>query len=87
MNVASSDCPTATVANFIIDRGLTAGYVQQGIPGCDGGVPRTSCLFIPSDRSQNAAPPFTQSVAPVMYFASRLVRKTQAAAMSSGFPK
>lgn len=33
--LASDDCPTATAADFIIDGGLTAGYVQPGIPGCD----------------------------------------------------
>ena len=31
--LASDDCPTATAADFIIDGGLTAGYIQKGIPG------------------------------------------------------
>ena len=31
--LASDDCPTATAADFVIDGGLTAGYIQQGIPG------------------------------------------------------
>jgi 3alpha(or 20beta)-hydroxysteroid dehydrogenase len=31
--LASDDCPTATAADFIVDGGLTAGYIQPGIPG------------------------------------------------------
>ena len=31
--LASDDCPTATAADFIIDGGLTAGYLQPGLPG------------------------------------------------------
>jgi len=31
--LASDDCPTATAADFIVDGGMTAGYVQPGIPG------------------------------------------------------
>jgi 3alpha(or 20beta)-hydroxysteroid dehydrogenase len=31
--LASDDCPTATAADFVVDGGLTAGYVQPGIPG------------------------------------------------------
>lgn len=31
--LASDDCPTATAADFVIDGGLTAGYLQPGIPG------------------------------------------------------
>ena len=33
--LASDDCPTATAADFIVDGGLTAGYIQKGIPGGD----------------------------------------------------
>lgn len=33
--LASDDCPTATAADFIVDGGLTAGYLQKGIPGAD----------------------------------------------------
>jgi 3alpha(or 20beta)-hydroxysteroid dehydrogenase len=31
--LASDDCPTATAADVVIDGGLTAGYVQPGLPG------------------------------------------------------
>ena len=31
--LASDECPTATAADFIIDGGLTAGYIQKGLPG------------------------------------------------------
>lgn len=31
--LASDDCPTATGADWVIDGGLTAGYVQRGLPG------------------------------------------------------
>ncbi len=33
--LASDECPTATGADFIVDGGLTAGYIQPGIPGGD----------------------------------------------------
>jgi 3alpha(or 20beta)-hydroxysteroid dehydrogenase len=33
--LASDDCPTATAADFVIDGGLTAGYVQPGIAGSE----------------------------------------------------
>jgi 3alpha(or 20beta)-hydroxysteroid dehydrogenase len=33
--LASDDCPTATAADFVIDGGLTAGYIQRGVPGGD----------------------------------------------------
>jgi 3alpha(or 20beta)-hydroxysteroid dehydrogenase len=31
--LASDDCPTATAADFVVDGGLTAGYIQRGLPG------------------------------------------------------
>jgi 3alpha(or 20beta)-hydroxysteroid dehydrogenase len=31
--LASDDCPTATGADLVVDGGLTAGYVQAGLPG------------------------------------------------------
>jgi 3alpha(or 20beta)-hydroxysteroid dehydrogenase len=31
--LASDECPTATAADFVIDGGLTAGYIQAGLPG------------------------------------------------------
>ena len=31
--LASDECPTATGADWVIDGGLTAGYVQRGLPG------------------------------------------------------
>lgn len=33
--LASDDCPTATAADFIVDGGMTAGYIQKGAPGAD----------------------------------------------------
>ncbi|MCH2172717.1 SDR family oxidoreductase [Myxococcota bacterium] len=33
--LASDECPTATAADFVVDGGLTAGYIQPGIPGAD----------------------------------------------------
>lgn len=33
--LASDECPTATAADFIVDGGMTAGYIQPGIPGGD----------------------------------------------------
>ena len=38
--LASDDCPTATAADFVIDGGLTAGYIQPGIPGGEKGGSR-----------------------------------------------
>ncbi len=38
--LASDDCPTATAADFVVDGGLTAGYIQPGIPGGEGGASR-----------------------------------------------
>jgi 3alpha(or 20beta)-hydroxysteroid dehydrogenase len=35
MFLASDECPTATAADFVVDGGLTAGYIQPGIPGAD----------------------------------------------------
>jgi 3alpha(or 20beta)-hydroxysteroid dehydrogenase len=34
--LASDDCPTATAADFIVDGGRTAGYIEAGIPGGPG---------------------------------------------------
>ena len=31
--LAGDDCPTATAADLVVDSGLTAGYVQPGLPG------------------------------------------------------
>ena len=31
--LASDECPTATATDFVIDGGLTAGYLQAGLPG------------------------------------------------------
>jgi 3alpha(or 20beta)-hydroxysteroid dehydrogenase len=31
--LASDDCPTATAMDLVVDGGLTAGYVQPGLPG------------------------------------------------------
>ncbi len=33
--LASDECPTATAGDFVIDGGMTAGYVQAGLPGSD----------------------------------------------------
>ena len=33
--LASDDCPTATAADFVVDNGMTAGYIQKGAPGAD----------------------------------------------------
>ena len=33
--LASDDCPTATAADFVVDGGLTAGYIQKGLPGSE----------------------------------------------------
>jgi len=33
--LAGDDCPTATAADFVIDGGITAGYIQPGIPGSE----------------------------------------------------
>ncbi len=33
--LASDDCPTATAADLVVDGGLTAGYIQRGLPGSD----------------------------------------------------
>jgi len=30
--LASDECPTATAADFVIDGGMTAGYIQAGLP-------------------------------------------------------
>lgn len=38
--LASDDCPTATAADLVIDGGLTAGYIQPGLPGSEGGGSR-----------------------------------------------
>jgi len=38
--LASDECPTATAADLVIDGGLTAGYLQPGLPGAEGGGPR-----------------------------------------------
>ncbi len=38
--LASDDCPTATAADLVIDGGLTAGYIQPGLPGAEGGGSR-----------------------------------------------
>ena len=31
--LASDDCPTATATDLVVDGGLTAGYIQPGLPG------------------------------------------------------
>jgi NAD(P)-dependent dehydrogenase (short-subunit alcohol dehydrogenase family) len=31
--LVSDDCPTATGADFVVDGGVTAGYIQPGIAG------------------------------------------------------
>jgi len=38
--LASDDCPTATAADLVVDGGLTAGYIQPGLPGAEGGGSR-----------------------------------------------
>jgi len=38
--LASDDCPTATAADLVIDGGLTAGYLQPGLPGAERGGSR-----------------------------------------------
>jgi 3alpha(or 20beta)-hydroxysteroid dehydrogenase len=38
--LASDDCPTATAIDLVIDGGLTAGYIQPGLPGGERGGSR-----------------------------------------------
>jgi 3alpha(or 20beta)-hydroxysteroid dehydrogenase len=38
--LASDDCPTATAMDLVIDGGLTAGYIQPGLPGAKAGGSR-----------------------------------------------
>lgn len=38
--LASDECPTATAADLVIDGGLTAGYIQPGLPGAAAGGSR-----------------------------------------------
>ena len=38
--LASDECPTATAADFVVDGGLTAGYIQPGLPGSERGGSR-----------------------------------------------
>ncbi len=37
--LASDDCPTATAADLVVDGGLTAGYIQPGLPGSEAARP------------------------------------------------